>query len=284
MFQNAPTQAEDSVTEGGGVLDNSYVLGMQGFIYTTSRTCSSFVARHCAVVLISVDGSLFDVNLTKGPPMRGNVAVVAPLVERQLMTPRGGVVSINVNPTHPLFRHFVSASAPSVVTLQREQFTAWDDALVALHSGAMDVAAAQAVFEELVHAVCALLPAPGPRPAQLTPMLEFLYANPEASVDELATHLGVAPRRMTQLFRSAMGMTFRDYKTWLKQRRVMEIFYSRRSLTSVAHAAGFTDSPQFARAFQRWFGQSPSFSRDPNHVRVRTPQASNLPPGASTPN
>jgi AraC family transcriptional regulator, arabinose operon regulatory protein len=36
----------------------------------------------------------------------------------------------------------------------------------------------------------------------------------------------------------------------------------------VALQAGFADSPQFSRTFQRWYGQSPSFSRDPKSVRV----------------
>lgn len=259
------------------VLDNSYVLGMHGFIYTTSRGDHAYVARHCAVVLVSVDGSLFDVNPRKGPALRGNVAVIGPLVERQLVAPHGNIVGFNVNPTHPLFRHFVAGPAAALTSLPREPFLPWSDALAALHDGSMPVAAAQAVFDEVLAEVCSLIPQPGPRPAHLTPMLDYLYGHTEATIDELAAHLGVTPRRMTQLFRASMGMSFRDHKTWLKQRKVMEIFYSRRSLTNVAHAAGFTDSPQFARAFQRWFGQSPSFSRDPVHVRVRTPEASNVP-------
>ena len=69
-------------------------------------------------------------------------------------------------------------------------------------------------------------------------------------------------------FAAAVGMPFREYQNWIKQRRVYEVLYSRRSLTQVAMAAGFADSPQFARMFRRWYGQSPSYSRDPKRVRI----------------
>ena len=73
---------------------------------------------------------------------------------------------------------------------------------------------------------------------------------------------------MARLFSSAVGMSLRDYQGWLKQRRTLELLCSSRSLTEVALAAGFSDSPQFSRSFQRWYGQSPSFSRDPKQVHV----------------
>jgi AraC family transcriptional regulator, arabinose operon regulatory protein len=73
---------------------------------------------------------------------------------------------------------------------------------------------------------------------------------------------------MSRLFQQAMGMSHRDYMSWRKHRRAMEMLYSRRSLTELAHEAGYADSPQFTRAYQRWYGLAPSASRDPQRVRV----------------
>ncbi|GAP39057.1 hypothetical protein ISF6_0770 [Piscinibacter sakaiensis] len=49
---------------------------------------------------------------------------------------------------------------------------------------------------------------------------------------------------------------------------MLDLLPTGRSLTEVAHAAGFGDSPQFSRTFLRWYGLSPSNSRNAKFMRV----------------
>jgi AraC-like DNA-binding protein len=106
-------------------------------------------------------------------------------------------------------------------------------------------------------------------------VIRLLDANPHLSIEDLARQMGRPTAWMARMFASAVGMSMRDYQGWLRQRRVFDLLYTPRSLTEVAYDAGFGDSPQFSRTFQRWYGVSPSHSRDPRHVRVFVPGASN---------
>jgi AraC family transcriptional regulator, arabinose operon regulatory protein len=267
-----PTQADAATGR-----DCAYVLGYHGFIYTGLQLSSEMTVRHPAVLLLSADYTPFEVSVRRGKTVHAQAMVVPPLVARSLAAEGVPLLSFNIMPSHEAFHIFSAMQHPGVVALDRHAFNQLDDALGPVFNGAAPFAQAERVFEQAVaEAVRQLPPAPAPDPKALA-LIRLLDANPSLSLDDLAQQFGRSNAAMSRLFSSAVGMSLRDYQSWLRQRRMYDLLYTKRSLTDVAYASGFADSPQFSRTFQRWYGKSPSYSRDPRFVRVFIRGAENTP-------
>lgn len=263
-----------------GLLDNSYVLGHHGFIYTSASFSTTMTQRHPAVLLLSVDGRPFKTALPDGRVLSSAALMVPPRVERSLDATGVPIISLNIMPAHASYHVFRAMQHGGVRELDRHLFNRLNEELDALLQGRATIVEAELTFSRAVAEVLRVLPpAPAPDPRAL-PLIRMLDAHPELSLDALARKLGYSHQVMSRLFSSAVGMSMRDYQNWLKQRRVYDVLYTRRSITQVAYLAGFADSPQFTRTFQRWYGQTPSTARDPKHVRVFIHGGSNQPPAA----
>ncbi|MEY4563478.1 MAG: hypothetical protein RLZZ618_2755 [Pseudomonadota bacterium] len=262
------SSAPSDTAEAKLLRDNSYVLGFHGFIYTSPDLPRATTVRHPATLLISADYTPFRVATRDGPMVEVQAALVPPLVSRRLDAPNVPILSFNVMPAHAAFHAFRAMQHPGVWPLDRHAFNKTDDEFTALLEGTAGLAMAESVFQKTVDEALRHVPptqAPDPKALEL---IRLLDANPRLGLDELAERFGRSPQGMSRWFTSAVGMSLRDYHNWLKQRRVYHTLYTQRSLTEVAFAAGFADSPQFTRAYQRWYGQSPSAARDPRFVRV----------------
>lgn len=273
-----PCTPSTETGSGAELLDNSYVLGHHGFIYTSTHLFSGPTLRHPAVLLLSVDGRPFHITLTDGGLLTTSAVLVPPRVERSLDARGVPVVSLNIMPAHASYHVFRAMQQGGVRALDRHLFNPLNDELEALLHGRASIVEAELTFSRAVNeAQHVLPPAPAPDPRAL-PLIRMLDAHPELSLDALARKLGYSHQVMSRLFSSAVGMSMRDYQNWLKQRRVYDVLYTRRSITQVAYLAGFADSPQFTRTFQRWYGQTPSTARDPKQVRVFIHGGSNQQP------
>lgn len=269
MARSDPSSpAGTGLPAGEDLLDNSYVLGHHGFVYTSLRLASGPTVRHPAVVLLSMDGRPFRIPMPDGRVLETSAAMVPPRVERSLDAMGVPLLSLNILPAHGAYHVFRAMQQGGVRELDRHLFNDLNDGFVALVQGRASIVEAELVFSRVVAKVQGVLPpAPPPDPRALA-LIRMLDAHPELSLDELARKLGYSHQVMSRMFSSAVGMSLRDYQNWLKQRRVYDVLYTRRSLTQVAYIAGFADSPQFTRTFQRWYGLTPSTARDPKNVRV----------------
>jgi AraC family transcriptional regulator of arabinose operon len=275
-----PERGTAGERSGTAVRDNSYVLGHHGFLYTGSKLASASTVRHPAVLLFSADYTPFRIGIRGAPEVEVQAVLIPPLVARSLDARHVPLLSFNVMPAHSAFHVFRAMQHPGAWVLDRHAFNHLDDEFVALHNGKADIRQAESAFTQTVNeALRHVPPAPAPDPKALE-LIRLLDANPKLSLEELARQCGRSERAMSRLFSSAVGMSMRDYQNWLKQRRVYDVLYTRRSLTQVAYTAGFADSPDFTRTYQRWYGQTPSASRDPKRVRVLIHGGSNeAPPG-----
>jgi len=257
--------------------DNSYVLGYQGFVYTSQRIASGPTTRYPGVLLLSADYQPFVLTLEGGPALSANAAVVAPRVARSLDAQGVPLLSFNVMPSHDAYHVFRAMQRPGLLAIDRYAFSPFDDALGLLCRGEARLSEAAHIFEQVLSVAVPLMPPAAPPDATSLQILRMLENNPELGLDELARVCGRSQAAMSRLFSAATGMSLREYHGWLKQRRTYNLLCSNRSLTDVAQAAGFVDSPHFSRTFARWYGQSPSFSRDPKFVRVINPRQSHDP-------
>jgi AraC family transcriptional regulator of arabinose operon len=258
--------------------DCCYVLGYHGFVYAGHNTASGTTVRHAGVLLLSTDYTPIRVSVRGRPEVSAPAMVVPPRVARSLDARGVPLLSFNVMPSHEAFHVFIAMQQPGVVLLDRHAFNQFDEQLLSMHRGEMPFTRVESCFEEVVAEAVRQLPPAMPADPKALEMIRALDADPQLTLEALAQRFGRSTQAMSRLFSSAVGLSVRDYQSWLKQRRVYDLLYfSQRSLTDVAYAAGFSDSPQFSRAYQRWYGKSPSVSRDPRLVRIITRNGDNTP-------
>jgi AraC-like DNA-binding protein len=266
----SPEPAAKPPAQPPGARDCSYVLGYHGFLYTGRNLSSGLTVRHSAVLLLSADYAPFQVTARGGKTVSATALVVPPLVARSLAAEGVPLLSFNIMPSHRAFHIFCAMHHSGVVALDRHAFNQLDAALHAVFKGEAPFEQAEQVFELAVAEATRQLPPAQPPDPKARQLIHLLDENPTLSLDDLARQFGRSTAAMSRLFSQAVGMSLRDYQSWLRQRRMYDLLYTPRSLTDVAHDLGFADSPQFSRTFSRWYGRSPSFSRDPKLVRTIT--------------
>lgn len=68
----------------------------------------------------------------------------------------------------------------------------------------------------------------------------------------------LSPSRLSHLFVSETGLSFKTYLLWTRLTRAVSLMSDGLSLTEAAHGAGFADSAHFSRTFRRMFGIAPA--------------------------
>ena len=96
-------------------------------------------------------------------------------------------------------------------------------------------------------------------------IVEQEYAS-ELSLDDIARRVASSRRQLQRSYAEIGGTTFRDHLTTVRMRRAAEMLGSRGlTVREVAHRVGYRQPAQFAKAFRRHHGTSPSA------FRARTP-------------
>lgn len=240
-----------------------------GFIFAGTHICSRATVRPSAVLLLSVCGRPFELSL---PGRRETLcaAAIRPNVRRGLDAVGVRLLSVNIHPTHAAFTSFHALDGDGLLPLERGHFAAFDADLRAAYAGRLDRAAGALLFERLVRAGLDALPRRVPPHPQRELLLRLLAQHPEAQLRDLAGALGVSYHRMSHLFTDAIGLSFRSFRNFDRMCRAGRQFPTRRSLTGIAHAAGFSDSAHLSHTWQRRYGLSPSAVRGDNCVQARS--------------
>ncbi len=100
-----------------------------------------------------------------------------------------------------------------------------------------------------------------PRDPRLLKVIEALTSlgfGERLSRNQLALVAGVSEGRFSHWFREQTGLPARSYRKWLCLIRGIEEIRVRKTLTEVAHAAGFSDHSHFTRTCVDMFGITPS--------------------------
>jgi AraC-like DNA-binding protein len=97
----------------------------------------------------------------------------------------------------------------------------------------------------------------------------MLRDEPGLEIGEIATRLGISATRLTHLFAGDPGFAPRHYRTWGTLRRALALMAKGRSLTDVAHEAGFADAAHMSRTFSAMLGVPPSVIAEAATIRLR---------------
>ncbi|MEP5226463.1 MAG: AraC family transcriptional regulator, partial [Marinobacter sp.] len=261
-YQEQESTARGSVPDAP--IDNAYIVGCSGFIYTGASIVSEETRPPSAALIVSAGPTPFKI-LVKGQELLTRAAVIPPFLARGLDARAVPLVCFHITPSSPLYVEFRALAHGRVVLLERAFFQSLDAPLHALYHGRLAPARAAEIYDQALRIPFQhLTPDSKPDPRQQR-IRQLLESGRDLTLTDLARELGTsyfwASRLMTEVF----GMSLRDYKSWQKLQRVFHLLHSKHSITEVAHAAGFTDSAHLSRTYQRWFGQPPSYSRNRNN-------------------
>src|SRR3954468_20757128 len=90
--------------------------------------------------------------------------------------------------------------------------------------------------------------------------MERRFAEP-LTVDEVARAVGTSRRQLQRVFEEGAGTTFRTYLAEGRMRHGPHRLEGRRPLAAIARSVGYRQPAQFAKAFRRHHGVSPSEAR-----------------------
>lgn len=263
--------AEDGVPPFGALSslakDNIYWFGRRGLIFTSPWVVTPMTVRHTAVLLLSSSTESFQLSVG-GRVLRGEAFAIAPLTPRGLQAIDVGLVSVNIEAGHSRFRAFGTLSSPGVLALDRSAFRALDASLQGAYDGRLSYGQAERLFESLVETAAEQLPGARRRDERAERIHALLRENPTCSLGELAGELNVSYSSASRVFAQAVGLPLRSYQHWMKTMQATERLHADIALTRIAHDCGFADSAHLSHTWQRNYGLSPSYIRDPQHVRL----------------
>lgn len=283
-FESVPIEKQPSATEtpafgalSDRVKDHAY-LTPYGFIYTSPWVVTRSTTRCSASILLSAKRSAFEVAC--GDHRASYQAItIRPLLERSLRAEDAQLVSIQVNPSHSLYRRFRAIANPGYLALDRETFAQYDEALEAVYMGKLAPGDAGQLLENIISVTSRSLPRAKRADPRIERVVEMLEDNPNYPLTELAATIGLSYDRMSHLFAEVVGLPVRSFLLWLKIRAASALLGSGMTLTEIALAAGFTDSAHLCNTWQQAWGTSPSYFLNNEYVEVHwsTPPGQRIP-------
>jgi AraC-like DNA-binding protein len=82
-------------------------------------------------------------------------------------------------------------------------------------------------------------------------------AQAKVRIEELARRIGLSQSALERRFRRLVGASPRRFASLVRLRNVVRLRESGADLTTIAHAAGYSDQPHFIKDFKRFTGQAP---------------------------
>ena len=104
-------------------------------------------------------------------------------------------------------------------------------------------------------------------------IVEQEYAS-ELSLDDIARRVASSRRQLQRAYSEVGDTTFRDHLTRVRMSRAAELLATRElTVREVAHRVGYRQPAQFAKAFRRHHGVSPSSYRTRRRLAMPSPAA-----------
>lgn len=249
--------------------DNVY-MAVNGFIYTSPWCTTKSTTRFSASILLTAKRAPFELTI-EGQTSSHQAVTIRPVCERGLRAENVRLISVQVNPFHPMFRRFRTIPSPGYLSLDREAFTEFDEALDLAYWSKLNADAGAQLLEDVIARTTRYLPKAKRADPRIERALAMLQENPNYPLKDLAGAIGLSYDRMSHLFAEVVGLPLRSYLLWLKIHAAALLRGSGLTLTEIADAAGFNDSAHLCNTWQQAFGKSPSsFFVHADYIKVHT--------------
>ena len=248
-------------------LDYAYYVVPGAHVYTSAHLLGKMTTRFYVSIAIAPTRVPFELSMS-GKSALYEAAIIKPLAQSGKTLREGPLFTLHLEPTHRHFRRFHLIPSPGVLRVDRALFSRFDADLQDACDGRLSLDDAATLINGIVDVAAELVPEPPLPDARFVAVCESLWREPNISLSDIATELGLSYDRTSHLFTAAMGLPFRSYQLWRKVRRANRILWSGQSLTAAAHGAGFADSAHLCRIFQQVFGRPPSYFYNRRFVKI----------------
>ncbi|MBZ2190260.1 helix-turn-helix transcriptional regulator [Alcanivorax sp. JB21] len=232
------------------------------FLYITPGITSGITQRHTTTLLVSLDGTGFELGDAAGRRQRYQAALVGRQVARALDSAGSPLLSLNFDPQSYEFHTlsaFLAGQSVRAVILRPDALNAAE--LDAAGHGTLDKASLFRITTHLVQAISGYSPKRVPMDMRAVYLAQTIKQELPlvSSVSDLAQQVGLSADRLTHLFSENLGLSVKSYILWARMRRAVELIAQQESLANIAHDVGFSDSAHLARTFRQFFGLPPSY-------------------------
>ena len=107
-------------------------------------------------------------------------------------------------------------------------------------------------------------------------IIERDFAGP-VELDDVAREIATSRRQLQRALKEATGFTFRECICQIRMRHARRLLAAGASSREAAHQVGYSQPAQFAKAFRRVYGMSPTQARSVPYVLL-PPAAGLVPP------
>ena len=98
--------------------------------------------------------------------------------------------------------------------------------------------------------------------AEATVVIEARHSEPDLGLEEVARHIATSPRQLQRVFAELANTTFRDELGAVRMQHAAELLQAGdMPVGAIARRVGHRQAAQFAKAFRRHYGVSPTASR-----------------------
>ncbi|WP_369640836.1 helix-turn-helix domain-containing protein [Variovorax sp. V77] len=236
----------------------------------TPTVVSGPTRRPTAVILWASNGRPLKMRDTRsGAIWEGKAAVVAPHFLRAMQAEDCGLLSLNFEPGHPLFRGLCD------ITREKGMLPLDGKSLLPCSNDVRNlVMSSDSVEMDRLATFIARLVLPSmekavPGDERVAVAIERLEENlsKPPSLPELARSVGLSGRYLSDLFVDQVGLAARSYIVWRRYRRALASLHLPHNLSDIAQSVGFYDQAQMARTFVEFFGFAPSRLREQGSIR-----------------
>lgn len=233
-------------------------LGPGHMLYVGALGATAEHAHHAHQIVIATEG-LVSLRDASGTQAATRAALVGPDIPHSIAAPCAQAMLLYLEPDGSTGRRLRLVSSGGAQAPQ------WVQAAVNLSALPLPVPALPAEAADVVRRVVdALVPEtarPEPRHPAVTRALAQIALRlecGEVGLEALAKEAGISSSRLSHLFKQHVGIPLRPYVLWRRMMRAAEGVRDGATLTTAAHAAGFSDSAHMNHVFKRTFGLSPS--------------------------
>lgn len=248
--------------------DRVYVLGDEGFIFTSPYVLTPATYRNYITILITIDSSGFLIGET-GQMKSVRAAIVGCQVSRSLAAVDVKLVSVNITPAHPFFAPLAGVTRNAIHELSPATHREYDAELEQLFVGSLPTARIQTLFHGIVRNAAGSLGVRFEPPCSREDLVALLRQNPALTLGEVADELKVSYAAASRIFMRTFGVPLRSYQFSARLHRCINMIGDAKRLTDVAHDGGFADSAHFTRAWQTAFGMPPSYLTNKTQCDLR---------------
>jgi AraC-like DNA-binding protein len=245
-------------------------LHSRSIVIATPHLVSGLTRRPTITLLVSLDAQPFALSVNGGAFMRSAGAIVAENQWRQLDARGCDLISISLEPGHPMFLPLQQALAHRPCL----GFGLPGDSFHALAPG-RGPGSGKAPDDELLALLCGWagirLKAGRSSAGRGHELLEMVDRSlPDlTSASTLARAAGLSTSRLSHVFVKEIGMPLRTYSLWRRYRLALQCLGGAPGLGHLASGSGFADAAHMTRTFVQYLGFPPSHVAQRCAIQVR---------------